>query len=153
MAVLPWQLSTYLALLTATKLYVNKKKGNVFLRFYRNNSVTLHVHGISYSLMTIWLGLRLVMFWQYTVRLSKQSKALDFLAPKRGNKIFRNSCICIPIYTASHPGRPVPSRCSQRCHISTSEWRNCNLKPVVTVLLPYPYPFIIHYNRIVRNAM
>ena len=47
MAVLPWQLSTFLALLTATKLYVNKKKGNAFLCFYGNNCVTLHVHGTS----------------------------------------------------------------------------------------------------------
>lgn len=47
----------------------------------------------------------------------------------------------------------VPSRCSQRCHISTSKWRDSNRKPIVTVVLPYPYPFTIHDNPIVRNAM
>jgi hypothetical protein len=91
MAVLPWHLSTFLALLTATKLYVNKNKGISFLRVYGNNCVTSHVHGSSCSLMTMWLGLPLV----HLSSGPNSPNNLDYLAPKSKEASFSETPVIV----------------------------------------------------------
>lgn len=103
--------------------------------------------------LVLWWQHGWVYVWWCSDRAQCVYPWLDCLVPKRSSKPFRKSCNCIPIYTASHPGALVPSRCSQLYVISTSEWQDSNLKPVVTVLFSYPYPFIIHDNPTVRNLM